>query len=120
MVRQVRWWAHRHGGVIGFAILAAAVVLAFFFTWMNDRETDRNRRERIQQINLVNTSQCQSLQNLYRVIRKTLQDSDRAIDELAYYRQFPEERRRAHARNAETLELFRVPPCPPKFTVDND
>ncbi len=107
-------------GLIGYLILVAAIAVAFGLQWKQDREVEQNRRERVQQINQINTFQCRSLQNLYLVIRKSLRDSDKAIDELSYYKQFPLERTEAHRRNAETLELFRVPPCPSNFTVDNE
>jgi hypothetical protein len=83
----------------------------------NDKEIEAARIERVQQLNTVNLAQCASLQNLYRVIQKSLRDSDKAIDEIAYYQAFPVERKRAHERNEETIELFRTPPCPPNIVL---
>lgn len=112
----MRWLSERRAAV-GYLILAAAVALAFLATWVNDREIEHNRLERVRELNQVNRAQCLALQNLYIVIRKTLADADKAIDELAYYRTYPAERLRAHARNQETLKLFRSPPCPRDIAV---
>jgi len=103
---------HNRRGLIGYLILSAAIVAALTATWFNDRNLDNNRVERIAQINQINTAPCKSLRNLYIVIRKSIEDGNRAIDEISYYKAHPAERLRAHARNRETLELFRIPPCP--------
>lgn len=116
MVRLRRWVRPRRA-TIGYVVLSVAVVLAFFFTWRNDQEIEDARVERLRQLNEVNAAQCASLRNLYTVIQKSLLDGDKAIDELAYYRQFPDERRRAHLRNRKTMEMFRTPPCPRDFKL---
>lgn len=106
--------------VVGYLLLTVAVAAAFWATWNNDRRFDEERDAHIARLNKVNEAQCASLQNLYAVIRKTLADADKAIDEIAYYRRFPTERRRAHARNAATLERFRTPPCPRNISLSSD
>lgn len=102
---------------IGYLILTLAVVGAFYASYENDQRIEQARIERLKQLNVINTSQCRSLQNLYTVIRKSLRDADAAIDELAYYRQYPAERKRAHQRNTQTLDMFKTPPCPANFTI---
>lgn len=96
---------------MGYLILAVAVGFAL---WRDASIRDENVRH----LNRVNASQCESLRNLYNVIRKSLEDSDKAIDELAYYKAHPEERAKAHARNQATLMLFRLPPCPPAIRLE--
>lgn len=96
---------------MGYLILAVAVGFAL---WRDASIRDEN----VIQLNKVNASQCASLRNLYNVIRKSLEDSDKTIDELAYYKTHPEERAQAHARNQSTLMLFRLPPCPPAVQLE--
>ena len=110
-------WVRRHLALTGYLVLAVAVVLAFFATWVNDRRITEARIERLQQLNEVNKAQCRSLKNLYAVIRKTLKDADKAIDELIYYQVYPKERVRAHQRNRKTLAMFKTPPCPKNFRL---
>lgn len=85
----------------------------------NDRRIEAARIERVRQINHVNAAQCASLANLYSIIRLTLQQSDKSIDQIVYYQQHPEERVRAHMQNAVTLGKFRTPPCPPDIKLPN-
>lgn len=85
----------------------------------NDRKIEAARLERVRQINHVNQAQCASLANLYSIIRLTLQQSDKSIDQITYYRTHPLERRRAHMQNALTLAKFRTPPCPADITLPN-
>jgi hypothetical protein len=98
--------------IIGYLILAGMVLFAFVRDEWRDEEVAEHRAEFITQINTINRYQCSSLGNLYRVIHKSLRDSDKAIDEIAYYKEHPLERVRAHERNEATLKLFLVPPCP--------
>ena len=106
--RQAR--IRRRLNLVGYLILSTAVVLAFW-------RVDQIRSEAITHVNEVNASQCASLRNLYNVIRKSLEDSDKAIDEIAYYKQNPVERARAHERNRATIAAFRLPPCPPAIRI---
>jgi hypothetical protein len=96
--------------VIGYLIFAASIAMAF-------AAIEQSRETAAHQVNRINHAQCASLQNLYAVIRKTITDSERAIDTLDYYKQHPKERADAHMRNRETLQRFKTPPCPPDITV---
>ena len=96
--------------VLGYLILTAAVAWSF-------HEVGESREGAARQVNRINQAQCASLQNLYMVIRKTITDSEAAIDELAYYAEHPVERAEAHARNRETLARFKTPPCPKDITI---
>lgn len=96
---------------MGYLILAIAVGFALW----RDAEI---RRENVARINDVNASQCLSLTNLYSVIRKTLEDADKAIDTIDYYEEHPAERARAHERNRATLMLFHQPPCPDAISLE--
>ena len=77
-----------------------------------DQRIEAAREERVQQINRINEAQCDALQQLYRTIRRTLVESDKQIDTIAYYRANPAEAAAVHARNKQILEDFAVPPCP--------
>ena len=96
--------------VIGYLILTGAVAWSF-------HEVAESRDVAARQVNRINQAQCASLQNLYAVIRKTILDSEMAIDTLAYYQEHPQERAEAHARNQDTLARFKTPPCPPDITI---
>ena len=97
-----------HSATVPIYVMAAGVVVILVLlvglVLLNRHHTNT--------INEVNAAQCSSLVNLYAVIRKSLEDADKAIDELDYYRLHPLERMRAHERNRETLHRFRNPPCP--------
>ena len=98
--------------VVAYLFLVAGIVAAFWSSHQNDSRVEEARRERVAQINKVNQAQCQSLQNLYEVIRKTVIDSVAIIETTDYYRTHPREKAEALARNRSTLERFRTPPCP--------
>lgn len=96
--------------VFGYLILVVALAFSF-------RAIEITGREAAEKVNDVNHAQCASLQNLYGVIRKTITDSEMAIDTLDYYKHHPKERAAAHLRNQETLARFKTPPCPDDITV---
>jgi hypothetical protein len=103
------------------AIIVAVILLSAYVVRQRhdaDRGLERARIERIDQLNRINKAQCASLRNLYATIAKTISDSDLAIDQIDYYRRHPQERQAAHFRNAETLRMFKQPPCPPEIIVD--
>jgi hypothetical protein len=106
--------------VIGFCILAFVNAIAFYGLYQYDDKVERARVERVAQLNKVNIAQCTSLQNLYGVLQKSILESDRAIDQIAYYKTHPVEREQAHERNRETLESFRTPPCPEEIVLPKE
>ncbi len=106
--------------VIGFCIIAFVNAIAFYGLYQYDDKVERARVERVEQLNMVNLAQCRSLQNLYTVLQKSIADSDRAIDEVDYYKRHPLEREQAHERNRETLESFRTPPCPEQIVLSKE
>lgn len=119
MVTSLRAWRQRwlRPHVIGYLLLTAGVVAALWTSHQADVNQARARAERLRQLNAINEAQCDSLANLYGVIRKTLKDAETTITGSAYYREHPGEQRDALRRNQDTIDRFKTPPCPRVVTV---
>lgn len=77
------------------------------------------RAERVMQINRINQAQCASLRNLYSNLQLTIEQSDKTIDTLAYYRGNPQEKAAAHRYNRQVIGRFREPPCLHDIVLNN-
>lgn len=119
-IKEPGYW-DRNKALIGYLILVGAVLASLYATkTTRDKQDNAERAARIAQasdLDAINKAQCQSIRNLYQVIRKTLKDADDRLDTIDYYKTHRSEARVQHRQNLVTIEKFRNPPCPPDITV---
>jgi hypothetical protein len=108
------------GAVAGMILL----LLTFRAAHRNDQvlkataiRVEQQRKARLRQLNRINKAQCESLRNIYTLLRLTIVQSDQRIEEMAYYRAHPVEAQEQHDRNQALLLQFRDPPCPYNIRV---
>lgn len=97
--------------LIGYLIFAGAIIVALWISW-------GVRGDNITQVNGINLRQCNSIANLYDVIRATIDKNDARIDTLQYYKMHPLEAEVAHADNAVLKTKFASPACPSDITIN--
>lgn len=119
---QHKWRAYAIAAVVTISVIAAfaCVFVSFKASRDSDIRLESARLERLRQVNEINTAQCASLRNIYTLLRSTVEESDRRLDNIQYYRQHPAELADAHATNLAILLRFRTPPCPSDVAIPTD
>lgn len=128
MINRTFWWKMAFAGFVALVVSTSVVALlagkednrAKRLVAANIKITlqaEKDRADRIHELNAINHAQCKSLRNLYLVLARTIAESDESISKVEYFRRHPAEARAAHERNRMTLRSFRSPPCPPDVTL---
>ncbi len=105
---EIRRYVKR--ALIGYLILAAAISVGFFAFY-------QVRTTNYEKLNIINERQCNSIGNLYEVIRSSIDKNDAQIDQIEYYKLHPAEAEAAHAANAAVRKQFKTPACPRDITL---
>jgi hypothetical protein len=101
--------------VVGYLILAAAVVLAFYAVWRNDHKIEEARQERIATINKVILDNCMEIEQLKKLQREEAWESYREAQDNARVLGIAftaELRERLAEERDEDLRAYHAESCP--------
>lgn len=118
MAHRLTDFARRHLSLIAYLIVVIAGIVGFSIvkSLYNDIQSERAARARdVDRVliiaDAVNMNQCKEIENLKAAIVLTIEEADRSIDSIDYYRLYPTEAAKAHERNRQAIEKFSPRSC---------